>query len=186
MCDLFIDELKVVETCGVAPLGALLQVRIDDGSVVYGMRCETMVGAVPMPCLLLLTGADRGLLLEGGLVHRPALNVSSLFDIQVKEPAPVVYGQQHYQLAGVVCESEAGSGLFFVRAKLQSNTRAYVLLRDPIKNEPTGTVHHDAPPNMWLLGPTDVARKPSPILRADPVVWGEREPDLDVEVLRGE
>jgi hypothetical protein len=72
----------------------------------------------------------------------------------------VQFTQNHYELSGIVCESGAGSGLFFVRGKLRSNTRAYVWLHYPTQNMPTGAVVIDKPDDMWIVGFTEVVRRP--------------------------
>lgn len=160
-----IEELKAVASCEQAPPDALLQVRGNAEIPVFAMRCEMRYGSTPSPCLLILSGSDRGLIVEGGSALRPGLDVSAFSRPAVKDPFPVQFTQDHYELAGIVCESGAGSGLFFVRGRLASNTRAYVWLRELNASVPVGAVVTDKPDDMWVLGFTEVVKKPP-----DPIV----------------
>jgi hypothetical protein len=152
LCLLIGEDLKAVSSCEQAPLGALLQVRGDDNVAVFAMRCEMTVSSTPRPCLLILTGGDRGAIVEGGAVLGPALDVSALFSLALKDPFPVQFAANHYELSGIVCESGAGSGRLFVRGRLKSKTRANVWLRDPVQNTRAGTVVTDKPDDMLDFG----------------------------------
>jgi hypothetical protein len=149
-----LSHLKVVPSWGDARLGALLEVRATaTAQVLVGMRCELRHHGMPVSSVLLLDGNDRGLLLERGAVAQTALDVSDIYEIAVLEPSPPIeLLAQHNDLYGLVCEAEPGSGLFFVRAKLQSGHRAYVWLRDVDQNIPAGTIITDKPPNPFVIG----------------------------------
>jgi hypothetical protein len=133
---------------------------MSEGAVILGMRCELKLSGVPLACFLVLDGPNRGLLLETGGVRGPALDVSSLLEVRVGELTMVPFTQDFFHVYGIVCEHRAGSGHFLVRAKMRSNARAFVWLRDPSGNEPTGTVITDAVPDLLMVGVTELGELP--------------------------
>jgi hypothetical protein len=156
-----LTNLKVFGDWTKAPLGALLQAHdTSDGAAIIGMRCELKLSGVPLACFLVLEGANRGLLLEAGRVRAAALDVSSIREVRVGDLTLVPFTQNFFDLYGIVCEHRAGSGHFLVRAKMQSNTRAFVWLRDPTGNEPTGTATTEAVPDLLMVGVTEVGELP--------------------------
>jgi hypothetical protein len=157
-----LTRLKVFGDWTQAPLGALLQAQdTSDGAVIIGMRCELKLSGVPLACFLVLDGANRGLLLEAGRVRGSALDVSSMLEVRAGDLALVPFTQDFFNVYGIVCEHGAGSGHFLVRAKMQSNTRAFVWLRDPSGNEPTGTAITEAVPDLLMVGVTEVGELPT-------------------------
>ncbi len=114
-----ISELKVVVSSEQAPVGTLLQIREQKLDII-GMRCEIAVNGSRRPYFLPLRGDQRGELIEGALLTGPALDVSSLVDVAVIEPAPRRLTDEDSQLRGIVCEVGAGSGLLVIRAQLGS------------------------------------------------------------------
>jgi hypothetical protein len=154
-------KLKVYGDWTQAPLGALLQgYETSQGEVIVGMRCELKLSGVPLACFLVLDGSYRGLLLEAGGVREAALDVSSLLEVRVADLALTPMTQEFFSVFGIVCEHSAGSGHFLVRAKMRSNARAFVWLRDPSGNEPTGTATTDAIPDLLIVGTTKVGELP--------------------------
>jgi hypothetical protein len=154
-------KLKVFGDWTQAPLGALLQGHdTSAGDVILGMRCELKLSGVPLPCFLVLDGPNRGLLLEAGGVRGAALDVSSILEVRVADLALVPLTQDFFSVYGIVCEHGAGSGHFLVRAKMRSNARAFVWLRDPSGNEPTGTAITEAVPDLLIVGVTELSELP--------------------------
>ena len=158
-------KLKVFGNWAQAPLGALLQAKdTTDGAVIVGMRCELKVQGVPLACFLVLEGPNRGLLLEAGGVRGPALDVSSILEVRVGDLILMPFSQDFSEVYGIVCEHRPGSGHVLVRAKMQSKARAFVWLRDPSGNEPTGTAITEAVPDLLIIGVTEVGELPTGLI----------------------
>jgi hypothetical protein len=154
-------ELKVLGDWTKAPLGSLLQgLDPSEGAALLGMRCELTLSGVPLACFLVLDGPNRGLLLEAGGIRDPALDVSSMMEVRVADLTLAPFTQDFFHLYGIVCERGAGSGHFLVRAKMRGNVRAFVWLRDPSGNEPTGTATAENFPDLLLVGVTEVGELP--------------------------
>jgi hypothetical protein len=154
-------KLKVYGDWAKAPLGSLLQGQeTTGGEVVIGMRCELKLSGVPLACFLVLDGPNRGMLLEAGGVRGPALDVQGMVEIRVTDWALTPFTQDFFSLYGIVCEHVAGSGHLLVRATMRGNVRAFVWLRDPSGNEPTGTATTDAIPDLLIVGVTEVSELP--------------------------
>jgi hypothetical protein len=110
------------------------------------------------PYLLGLTGAHRGVMLEGYPLETPALDMASVLDVVVEDPAPFEMEAKYYEAVGLVCEVGAGSGNFIVRAKLQSRHVIYV---DLIGQKGHATTDKPAGAPLWIVGLVGVAPKPS-------------------------
>jgi|SRR5580698_998879 hypothetical protein len=152
-----LNDLKTYGHWKSATLGALLQFRSHNSSEdAVGMRCEINIrGSLSQPCVLVLTGLERGKLLEPGALRDPAIDVTHLVEVRVNEMSLVPLSKELAELDGLVCEHKAGSGYFFARGRLKSMTRGYVWLRDPDGKTAVGTVETDVPPDLMVIGMID-------------------------------
>jgi hypothetical protein len=89
------------------------------------VRAKTL--GVPLACFLVLDGPNRGLLLEAGGVRGPVLDVSSMLEVRVADLTLAPFTHAYFNLFGIVCEHNAGSGHFLVRSKLQTNVRIFCM-----------------------------------------------------------
>jgi hypothetical protein len=146
-----------------APLGALLQARdIKDDSVLIGLRCEMKLQNVPHPAFLVLEGPKRGELLESGAIFDSVFDVTSLLEISVVDLKLGALPKNVADTYGTVCEYQAGSGHFLVRAKTGGGVKGFVWLSDPSGKEPTGTVITESLPTMTdllTIGRTETSEK---------------------------
>jgi hypothetical protein len=151
-----LSNLKTYGNWKRAPLSALLQARAtSDGTALVGLRCEIGVsGAAPRPCLLVLDGERRGELLQENEISALVLDVSSLLEVRVVDFSLLPMSKDYFDSIGLVCEHNAGSGHFLVRAKLGSH-RIFVWLSDPSGGSPMGTAITDAPPDLFVIGLTE-------------------------------
>lgn len=158
-----LDKLKIYGNWKQASVGTLLQARaVGTNATIVGLRCQMKVGAVPQSCFLVLDGADRGTLIEEGVLRDPALDVSDLLEIRVGELSPIAFSPEaHAGLFGLVCEHQAGSGHFLVRAKTRGAQRVFVSLSDPSGKEPVGTVITENVPDLLVVGLIEVSERAS-------------------------
>ena len=159
-----LNDLKVLPFWSEVPLGALVQATTLGGDVFVGMRCAMeMKGFSPKPCLLVLDGDDRGLLVEGESLRAPALDVSALFEVCVADPSPRPYTAADRDNFGIVCEVTAGTGCLVTRVRTSGGARGYAYMTNWAPGISAGdvTLNQSLPDaDLVVIGPTDLADRP--------------------------
>lgn len=153
------DKLRVIDSWRNAPAGSVLQVTAGtpNGDVpLIGMHCFSEPNG---SYILVLDGDDRGQLVSGKPLLGPALVITDLVNIQIKEPCPTSLGQWNTFPVGFVCERGAGSGHLYVGCQTPEQ-RVFVCLRDPSGTTPVGKIIFKLQDhNLFVIGRTEVSLK---------------------------